>query len=75
MEGPESTGENLPIRFHPLLRAIALILSVVFHPLFIPLYATLLIMASHPIQFADFSGKARLAILGPVIENTIILPL
>jgi hypothetical protein len=75
MEGPAAAPENSGIRFPPLLRGTATLISVIFHPLFIPLYVTGLLIASHPIQFADFSARGQLAILGPVIENTIILPL
>lgn len=75
MEGQAVITENPGFRFPAPVRILAYFISVVFHPLFIPLYVTWFLMTTHPIQFADFSGRVRLAILGPVIENTLILPL
>ncbi|HVB03956.1 MAG TPA: hypothetical protein VNE41_09600 [Chitinophagaceae bacterium] len=76
MEGPpERNIENTITPFPAFMRVMANFISVLLHPLFIPLYATFFLMGSQPIQFADFSGRAKWAILLPVIENTIILPL
>lgn len=73
----ESTGTSREIsseiRFHPLLRGIAHVLSVVFHPLFVPLYGAWLVILAHPFQFAGFNGKTLFRIYGTIASNTVIL--
>lgn len=59
--------------FHPAWRAIAHVISVILHPIFVPLIGTWLIVVSHPFQFAGFSGKAMFGIYGSVVANTIVL--
>lgn len=68
---PASKEEKL---FHPLLRGIAFIFSVVLHPLFVPLMGVWLIITTHYYQFAGFDDHSLFRIYGSVAANTLILP-
>ncbi len=57
-----------------MLKKIALLISVVFHPLFLPTYALALINWLTPYQLAGLDPDAKLKIFIAVIINTIIFP-
>lgn len=59
--------------FHPILRVLAHVVSIVLHPIFVPLIGTWLIIEAHPLQFAGFSSKALFGVYGSVVSNTILL--
>jgi hypothetical protein len=59
--------------FHPVLKGVAHLLSVVTHPLFVPLAGTWLIVITHPLAFASFDSKALFRIYASVVSNTIVL--
>ncbi|MEO6722433.1 MAG: hypothetical protein ABIN67_18840 [Ferruginibacter sp.] len=56
------------------VRSLAHVFSYVFHPLFIPMYATWFLAFVHPDYFSGFSvqGKRRLLIL--IIFNAVLFP-
>jgi len=72
-ENHEPSALASPSSFHPLLRAVAHVISVILHPIFVPLIGTWLIVVSHPFQFSGFTGKGMFGIYGSVVSNTILL--
>lgn len=64
LEAPASAG----------LRFAAHIISVIFHPLFIPVYVTGFLLYWHPSVFAGFSDLQKLRIIGTVFLNLALLP-
>jgi hypothetical protein len=70
------TTDKQPLIF----RGLAHILSYIFHPLFIPLYAAYFLLYIHPSYFSGFSNRSffvalsRHNVLFQVIENTILFP-
>ncbi len=44
-------------------KALATLLSYLFHPVFVPIYFMLFLLYVHPIQFLGYSDRARLLIL------------
>jgi hypothetical protein len=70
-KSPDENTEQL--RFHPLLSAVAHVLSVICHPLFVPVIGTWLVIKTHPFAFAGFDHKSLFRIYGSVASNTVIL--
>lgn len=70
----ETQEDKAAFSFSPALTAAAHFFTYILHPLFIPLYGTLLVVYAYPYHFADFNGMLRFRILGAVILNTIIFP-
>lgn len=58
----------------PALRLTGNFLSVIFHPLLIPLYVTLFLLYIHPAIFNGFSPDQKIRIAGTVIVNLVLLP-
>lgn len=71
-------SENLNGRAHEKLpqglRIAGNILSVLFHPLLVPLYVTLFLLYIHPAIFNGFSPDQKIRIAGTVIVNLVLLP-
>ena len=59
----------------PVLKAAALLLSYLFHPIFIPLYVLLFIVYMHPSYFAGFSDSSKLRTILILVQNAIFYPL
>lgn len=57
-----------------LVRWFANIISVVFHPLFIPLYVTYLLAFVHPLLFASFTSVAKWRLVATVFVNLTLFP-
>jgi hypothetical protein len=55
-------------------RFFASLISVLFHPLFIPLYVSAFLMYWHPTVFAGFSAIQKIRILGTIFVNLTLLP-
>ena len=55
-------------------RFLASLISVLFHPLFIPLYVSAFLMYWHPTVFAGFSSLQKIRILGTIFVNLTLLP-
>jgi hypothetical protein len=56
------------------LRFFGHVISVVFHPLFIPIYVCCFILYWHPIVFAGYSPYDKLRSLASVFVNLTLLP-
>ena len=65
---------NVPT-ISPLLKIPAVLLSYVFHPIFIPLYVLLFIVYIHPSYFAGFSDASRIRTILILVQNAIFYPL
>lgn len=61
------------ISFHPVLRVIAQVISVIFHPLFIPFIGTWLVIETHQMKFAAFDHTGIFRLYASVVSNMIIL--
>jgi hypothetical protein len=62
------------VRVPAATRFLASVLSVLFHPLFIPLYVSVFLMYWHPTVFAGFSAIQKIRILGTIFVNLTLLP-
>lgn len=61
---------------HPaLLRWGAHLISIIFHPLFIPVFITLFLLQIHPYAFVGYDNWGRLSNLLQVVVNCTFLPL
>jgi hypothetical protein len=67
--------ENKPLPVHPLLKWPSVLLSYIFHPIFIPLYAVLFLVYIHPSYFSGFADSTKLRTIFIVIQNAIFYPL
>jgi hypothetical protein len=59
----------------PFLKGPAVVLSYLFHPIFVPLYAVLFLVYVHPAYFSGFSGGNKLRTIFIVVQNAIFYPL
>ncbi|MBS1929379.1 MAG: hypothetical protein IT254_05955 [Chitinophagaceae bacterium] len=69
---PES---KLPVKLNLLQRIYAHLFSILFHPVFIPLYVTWFLLYLHPSAFAGFDEGARRQTLVIVAINLVFFPL
>jgi hypothetical protein len=60
---------------HPIWRAVAQVLSWLFHPLFVPLYAAWLLMFVHPLYFVGYTAGAKYWLLLRIALNMVFFPL
>ena len=60
--------------FHPVLRALAKVISVVFHPLFIPVYVSWFLIYIYPI-FPAFTAKDKGVLLVRFVVMYTVFPL
>ncbi len=63
------------LKVSPVLKAIASLLSYIFHPIFIPLYAVWFIAYVHPSYLSGFSNGMRLRTVLIVAQNAVFYPL
>lgn len=66
-------SDHSEISFHPVITGISQVISVIFHPLFVPLIGTWLVIETHPMQFAVFDHTALFRLYASVVSNMIIL--
>lgn len=59
----------------PFLKLPAIVLSYVFHPIFIPLYAAVFIVYIHPSYFSGFSAASKLKTILILMQNAVFYPL
>lgn len=59
--------------FPRIIRWVAEVVSVILHPLFVPLIGAWLVVQAHPMQFAIFDDKMLFRLYASVITNMIIL--
>ena len=60
---------------HPLLKLFSILLSYIFHPVFIPLYVVLFLVYLHPTAFVGFSALAKMQTIVIIFLNLIVYPL
>jgi len=70
-------GRQAPaaLKVSPVLKAVAAVLSYIFHPIFIPLYAVWFIAYVHPSYLSGFSNGLRLRTVLIVAQNAVFYPL
>jgi len=66
---PQKAKQTLPVRI------VARVISILFHPLFVPVYLFLLLMKADAYLFASFSNRGRLMLLGTFVIMYIMFPL
>ena len=59
----------------PLLKIPAVLLSYLFHPIFIPLYVLLFIVYIHPSYFSGFSSSSKFRTILILLQNAVFYPL
>jgi membrane-associated phospholipid phosphatase len=64
-----------PEKISPLLKWPAVLLSYIFHPVFIPLYASLFLVYVHPAYFSGFSNATKFKTILIVTQNAVFYPL
>lgn len=64
----------IPPSFPRWVKGTAMAISIVLHPLFVPLIGAWLIVQTHYFQFAGFQGKEFIQLYGTIIANAIVLP-
>lgn len=69
------TNHISPQKISPLLKIPALLLSYLFHPIFIPLYVLLFIVYIHPSYFSGFSASAKFRTILILLQNAVFYPL
>lgn len=57
------------------MRFLAQLISVVFHPIFVPFYATLLLVWCNPYMFGSLPDGNSVTILGTVLLYSVLYPL
>ncbi len=68
-------NNELHVSPQPLLaRWVANFLSVVVHPLFVPVYITLFLLFIHPLVFTGYTQIAKIKLLITVIVNLTLFP-
>lgn len=70
-----TAGKNYPNVVSPLLKWPALLLSYIFHPIFIPLYVIIFLVYIHPSYFAGFADPLKLSTVLIVVQNAVFYPL
>jgi len=68
----EQEGQAEPAS--PFIRGLAQAVSVIFHPLFIPLYVTCFLLFVHPLLFASYDEGRKLKLLATILVNLSFLP-
>ncbi len=69
----EMVSEN--IEYPGWIRALAKIISIVFHPLFVGVMMAAYLIFIHPLYFVGFSEKEKMLKLLAVINNNVFFPL
>jgi hypothetical protein len=66
--------EQVSVQHSAPVRAFALIISYVFHPLFVPVYTTLFVLFLHPLMFAGYTDQMKVRLLATIFVNLTMLP-
>lgn len=74
LEQEESTELENQQPMDPTLKWLAHIISAIFHPFLVPVYALLFINYFNPYQFAHLSDITKFYLLMSVIFNTLVFP-
>jgi hypothetical protein len=70
----KSNPTALP-KISPALKWPALLLSYLFHPIFIPVYVLLFLVYIHPSYFSGFSEGTKLRTIFILVQNAVFYPL
>lgn len=73
--GQQHNGVPKGQKVSPVLRVVATVLSYIFHPIFLPLYAVWFIAYVHPSYLSGFSGGMRLRTVLITAQNAVFYPL
>jgi hypothetical protein len=72
----DDTSNQRPLpKISPALKWPALLLSYIFHPIFIPLYVLLFIVYLHPSYFSGFSEGTKIRTIFILVQNAVFYPL
>lgn len=71
----QNNGNPQALKVSPVLKVIASVLSYIFHPIFLPLYAVWFIAYVHPSYLSGFSGGMRLRTVLITAQNAVFYPL
>jgi hypothetical protein len=75
IQSKELTNSSLTEKqFSVITRFFAHLISVLFHPLFIPFYVVAFLINYHPSYFSGFSFYTKFELLRSVAVNTILFP-
>lgn len=74
-EGLQQAEEKPPYSTRPVLKAIADVLSYLFHPVFVPLYVIAFLLFVEPFLFVGASGPEKVLTLGRAFVNYTFFPL
>lgn len=69
-----NSATTQPTLHHPVHRAMAQVVSVIFHPLFLPVLLVLLLLNYHTETRFAMSGALRVRFLAMVFINTVLFP-
>jgi hypothetical protein len=72
---PHTTSHGMSLQISPLLKWPAIILSYIFHPVFISVYTVFFLLYIHPSYFSGFADTLKLRTLFIVIQNAVFYPL
>jgi hypothetical protein len=56
------------------MKRFAQVVSIIFHPLFVPVYVTLFVLFVHPLLFAAYSYQMKQRMIASIIVNLTALP-
>jgi hypothetical protein len=70
-----STGNKQQVALSPFLKWPAQFISIIFHPIFIPLYVIAFLVYIHPSYFSGFEQGLKKRTLFIVVQNAIFYPL
>lgn len=75
MPALQAIKKNEPARpeFPLVLQWVAESFSIIFHPLFVPIIGTWLVIQTHPMEFAVFDRKMFFKLYASIVSNMIIL--
>lgn len=68
------TTSEIVQRQPTILRIFAQFFSVLFHPIFVPLYIGYFLLFMHPLLFAGYDLTARIKLIGTLFVNLTMLP-
>jgi len=75
MSQPENIKITTNTIGHTIIRYLAILVSYILHPIFIPIYVVAFLLWLHPDVFAGFSDSAKNQTMLIVVLNLVIFPL
>ena len=71
----EGLREVEEVRHHPALRAMATVLSYIFHPVFVPVYVMAFLLFLQPFLFVGYGDKQKILVLAQSLLMFTFFPL